>query len=149
MTGNIGQVIIEVCIGRTAENSHRKGYDMIAQWLDEIKRTADPNELGMVLVHNGIVRGTSKKGAAVGGMYLTYDAAGLEKLVRGYRRREGIVDIRVWINSGELHVGDDIMLVLVAGRFRTDVLPVFESLIGKIKGEIVSERETGPGIKGE
>jgi len=33
------------------------------------------------------------------------------------------------------------MLVLVAGRFRTDVLPVFESLIAKIKGEIVSEKE--------
>jgi len=114
---------------------------MIEQWLDEIKATADPNELGMILVHNGIVRGMSKKGEAVGKMLLTHDAAGLEKLIEQYERKDGVVDIRVWINSGELHVGDDIMLVLVAGRFRTDVLPVFESLIGKIKGEIVSERE--------
>jgi molybdopterin synthase catalytic subunit len=33
------------------------------------------------------------------------------------------------------------MRVLVAGRFRTDVLPVFESLLSVIKNEIVNERE--------
>ncbi len=122
---------------------------MIEQWLEEIKRTADPAELGMVLVHNGIVRGTSKKGEAVTKMRLTYDAPGLKKLIGEYRRKEGIVEIKAWINSGELSVGDDIMLVLVAGRFRTDVLPVFESLIGRIKGEIVSEREIKPDPQGE
>ena len=35
------------------------------------------------------------------------------------------------------------MLVLVAGRFRTDVVPVFESLLSTIKGEIVNELELG------
>jgi molybdopterin synthase catalytic subunit len=39
-------------------------------------------------------------------------------------------------------VGDDIMLLLVAGRFRTDVLPVFKSLLSVIKQEIVSELES-------
>jgi molybdopterin synthase catalytic subunit len=38
-------------------------------------------------------------------------------------------------------VGDDIMRLLVAGRFRTDVLPVFESLLTTIKQEIVREQE--------
>ncbi len=75
-------------------------------------------------------------------MHLTYDARGLERLIDEYKKKEGVVDVRVWINSGKLNIGDDIMWVLVAGRFRTDVLPAFESLIAKIKGEIVSERET-------
>jgi molybdopterin synthase catalytic subunit len=54
---------------------------------------------------------------------------------------EGIVDIRAWINEGTLSVGDDIMVVCVAGRFRKDVLPVFQELIALIKTEIVLEEE--------
>ena len=115
---------------------------MLTRWLDKVKKTADLGELGMILMHNGVVRGTSKQGEPVGRMLLSYDGPALEKAIREHKEREGIVDIRVWINSGELNIGDDIMLVLVAGRFRTDVLPVFESLIAKIKGEIVSEKET-------
>lgn len=114
---------------------------MLTRWLSEVKKTADPRELGMILVHNGIVRGTSKQGKPVGRMLLSYDESALQKLIGEHRKKEGIIDIRVWINTGELDVGDDIMLVLVAGRFRTDVLPVFESLIAKIKGEIVNEKE--------
>jgi molybdopterin synthase catalytic subunit len=39
-------------------------------------------------------------------------------------------------------VGDDIMMLLVAGRLRTDVLPVFQELLSIIKNEIVKEQET-------
>jgi molybdopterin synthase catalytic subunit len=116
---------------------------MIEQWLAEVKKTGDPEELGMVLIHNGVVRGTSKQGKPVSGMHLSYDEEKLRKVVSEQKRKDGIVDIKVWINKGELQVGDDIMLVLVAGRFRTDVLPVFESLLSSIKGEIVRESELG------
>lgn len=116
---------------------------MITKWMDEVKRTADPAELGMILVHNGIVRSTSKQGKAVRRMRLTYDEGKLQKLVREHKKKDGIVDIRVWINRGELNVGDDIMLVLVAGRFRTDVLPALESFVSVIKNEIVNEEEIG------
>ena len=50
-------------------------------------------------------------------------------------------DIRVWINEGELAIGADIMYLLVAGRLRTDVLPVFQELLSTIKNEIVREEE--------
>ncbi len=115
---------------------------MVERWLEEVKKNADPGALGMILVHHGIVRGTSKEGKPVAGMSLSYDKLKLERAITEHRKREGIVDIRVWIGSGELRVGDDIMRLLVAGRFRTDVLPVFESLLSVIKGEIVNERES-------
>ena len=38
---------------------------MIERWIEEVKREADPEKLGMILVHNGIVRGTSKSGKPV------------------------------------------------------------------------------------
>jgi molybdopterin synthase catalytic subunit len=115
---------------------------MIEQWLAEVKKKADPEGLGMILVHNGIVRATSKKGNPVSGMNLFYDKEKLKDVVSEQKKKDGILEIKIWINQGDLKVGDDIMLLLVAGRFRTDVLPVFESLLSVIKQEIVSERES-------
>ncbi len=114
---------------------------MIQAWIDEIKQKSDPEQLGMILVHNGLVRGTSKQGTPVRRMKLSYDQGKLESVTREYQKKDGIVDIKVWINSGELKIGDDIMFLLVAGRFRTDVLPVFESFLSVIKNEIVKEVE--------
>ena len=114
---------------------------MIEQWITEVKKCSNTRELGMILIHNGIVRATSKEGRIVKGMHLSYDKEKLNSLITDFRKKEGIVAIKVWINEGILKAGDDIMCVLVAGRLRTNVLPVFEDLISKIKKEVVSEDE--------
>ena len=114
---------------------------MIDKWIKEIKKECPADMLGMILLHNGIVRATAKNGGKVQAMNLAYDKAKLDKAVNEFKKREGIVAIRVWINEGHLKIGDDIMYVCVAGRFRKDVLPVFQELITIIKTEIVSEEE--------
>lgn len=114
---------------------------MIDEWLKEIKKTSDPESLGMILVHNGVVRGTAKDGKPVKAMQLSYDQEALDSCVSRLKKKDGITAIRAWINNGELKIGDDIMYVLVAGRFRTDVLPVFQELLTTIKSEIVREKE--------
>ena len=114
---------------------------MIDRWIEEIKLRANPEELGMILVHNGLVRATSKTGKPVRAMKLSYDREKLDSIVLTLKQKPGVVDIRVWINAGDLQVGDDIMFLIVAGRFRTDVLPVFEELLSVIKREIVTEQE--------
>src|SRR4030042_2255376 len=114
---------------------------MIEQWIAEVKESSNSGELGMILIHNGIVRATSKDGKRVRGMYLTHDREKLNSLIDGFGKREGIVAVKAWINEGNLNVGDDIMCVLVAGRLRTYVLPTFEELISRIKNEVVSEEE--------
>jgi molybdopterin synthase catalytic subunit len=114
---------------------------MIEAWIQEIKKKCNPEMLGMILIHNGIVRGTARDGKPVKAMKLSYDKRMLEDLLKTYKTKEGVADIRVWINEGDLQVGDDIMNVCVAGRFRTDVLPVFQELLTTIKKEIVREEE--------
>jgi molybdopterin synthase catalytic subunit len=114
---------------------------MVDEWIKEIKGQCDPESLGMILVHNGIVRATSKDGKPVKGMKLSFDSNDLLVCVDEMKKRDGIAEIKAWINEGMLGIGDDIMYVLVAGRFRTDVLPVFQELISKIKKEIVREEE--------
>ena len=114
---------------------------MIEQWIKEIKKACPADMLGMILLHNGIVRATAKDGGKVQAMNLFYDKEKLEIVVREFKKREGIADIKAWINEGHLQIGDDIMNVCVAGRFRKDVLPVFQELITMIKTEIVREEE--------
>ncbi len=114
---------------------------MIEAWIKEIKENCNPDTLGMILIHNGIVRSTAKDGKQVKAMRLSYDKRMLESVIKAYRKKEGIADIRVWINEGELNIGDDIMKVCVAGRFRTDILPVFQELLTIVKKEIVREEE--------
>jgi molybdopterin synthase catalytic subunit len=114
---------------------------MIDTWIQEIKKSADPRELGMILIHNGVVRATSREGKPVRKMNLSYSQEKLEILLEEFHGRKGILDIRVWINQGELAIGDDIMLLAVAGGFRNDIMPVFQELLSRIKNDIVQEEE--------
>ena len=117
---------------------------MIEQWIEEIKEKCAPDALGMILIHNGIVRATAKDGKAVEKMKISYDRSRLDETIREFKKKEGIADIRAWINEGILAIGDDIMKVCVAGRFRTDVLPAFQELLTIIKRDIVREEEIYP-----
>ncbi|HVN97126.1 MAG TPA: molybdenum cofactor biosynthesis protein MoaE [Syntrophorhabdaceae bacterium] len=114
---------------------------MIEGWMDEIKRDCDPGLLGMIFAHNGVVRATTKDGRPVKGMKLSYDRTKLAEVIGRLKKSSGIVDIKAWINEGELKIGDDIMKLCVAGTFRTDVLPVFQELLTTVKSEIVREEE--------
>ena len=53
----------------------------------------------------------------------------------------GIGYVRVWLNEGELTLGDDIMLVLVGGDIRPRVIDALQTLVGTIKNECVLEQE--------
>jgi molybdopterin synthase catalytic subunit len=121
---------------------------MIEAWIKEIKKNCNPDVLGMILVHNGIVRATAKDGKPVKAMKLSYDKDMLQDVMEKYKAEAGIAEIKVWINQGELQIGDDIMNVCVAGRFRTDILPVFQELLTIIKNEIVREEEVEVGKAG-
>ncbi|NLE11533.1 MAG: molybdenum cofactor biosynthesis protein MoaE, partial [Actinobacteria bacterium] len=96
---------------------------MIQTWLTEIKSGPDAAKIGMYLVHNGVVRGTARDGAAVNGMDLSYDPERLEEVLADVGSQPGVVAVRAWVNEGRLAVGDDIMYVLVAGNIRENVFP--------------------------
>ena len=53
----------------------------------------------------------------------------------------GIQYVRVWLNEGELAVGDDIMFVLVGGDIRPHVIDALQALVGEIKSKCVTETE--------
>ena len=90
-------------------------------------------------------RGVETDGVApghkVGGMVFGYDASKVQAAIEATRAMPGIGYVRVWLASGELAVGDDIMLVLIGGDIRPHVVDALQALVGTIKNECVSEVE--------
>lgn len=110
-------------------------------WLAEIKQGPDAGRIGMYLMHNGVVRGSSRQGAPVSGMSLSFDRDGLADALRRVGEMPGVIVARAWINEGDLSVGDDIMYVLVGGDFRENVFSGLQELVRIIKSEVVRETE--------
>jgi len=114
---------------------------LIDEWVREAKLLVDPNATGMFLVHQGVVRGTSRSGERVLGMELTADRDRLEALLAEARCWPGVQVVRAWVNEGSLAVGDDIMKVLVGGDRGDRVHAAMRRLVAAIKAEVVSESE--------
>ncbi len=110
-------------------------------WLDEIKSGPDGARIGMYLVHNGVVRGTTRDGSPVTGMDLSHDRGRLAEVIEQVEARQGVIATRVWVNEGRLSIGDDIMYALVAGDIRDNVFSGLQELVRLIKTEVVKEWE--------
>ena len=118
------------------------------QWLREAKAHESAPKIGMYLTHNGVVRATAKAkvrhgedAADVKGMLFSFDAEKVEEVTEAARALPGIHYVRLWLNEGELRVGDDIMYVLIGGDIRPRVVEALDYLVGRIKNECVVEQE--------
>ena len=118
-------------------------------WLAEAKCHESAPKIGMYLTHNGIVRQSAKAKVRFGaedtrsvtGMYFSYEPEKVEAIIQETYKMDGIYYIRVWLNEGQLAVGDDIMYVLIGGDIRPHVVDALQYLVGRIKNECVTEKE--------
>ena len=118
-------------------------------WLLEAKRHESAPKIGMYLTHNGVVRQSARAKVRMGaedtkpvtGMYFAYDREKVNAVIVDAYKMDGIYYIKVWLNEGELSLGDDIMYVLVGGDIRPHVVDALQYLVGRIKSECVTETE--------
>jgi molybdopterin synthase catalytic subunit len=114
----------------------------ISKMMDAIKRHPDFDKVGMVLCHNGVVRGTSRDGRGVEGLSVSVDHRKLDQIVSEQKKRRGVVDIRVEIvEDRDLKIGDDVMLLLVAGDIRENVIAVLTDTLNQIKTTVTRKTE--------
>jgi molybdopterin synthase catalytic subunit len=122
----------------------------ISDLIDSVKRHPDFRKAGMVLCHNGVVRETPGSGCQPPGsgdgvvdhLVVAVDHARLAAVVARHKQMPGIIEILAEIAEGrKLYVGDDIMMLVVAGDVRTNVIPVMTSLINDIKATVTSKTE--------
>jgi len=110
--------------------------------LESIKRHPDYEKVGMILCHNGVVRGTSRDGRAVKGLRVAVDHQKLADIVSAQKKIAGIVDIKVEIaEDRDLAVGDDVMLLLVTGDIRENVIAVLTDTLNQIKTTVTQKTE--------
>ncbi len=114
----------------------------INSFLDQIKNHPDYSKAGMILCHNGVVRGTSRDGRKVSGLTISVDHDKLRQVITENKKRDGIVEILVEINEGrDLVVGDDVMYLVVAGDIRENVISTLTDTLNAIKTTVTSKTE--------
>jgi len=114
----------------------------LTRMIDSIKKQPDYHQAGMILCHNGVVRDTSRDGRKVSGLTLSVDHEKLRQVVETNKKKPGIVEILVEIaENRNLAVGDDVMLLVVAGDIRENVITVLSDTLNAIKTTVTKKTE--------
>ncbi len=73
--------------------------------INEIKKHPDYHQAGMILCHNGVVRGSSRDGKPVEDLYVSVNRKRLTEIINDMKKRPGIIDIQADVREGHLKVG--------------------------------------------
>ncbi|MBM4271106.1 MAG: molybdenum cofactor biosynthesis protein MoaE [Deltaproteobacteria bacterium] len=113
----------------------------LSEMVRKIKEHPAYHDAGMILCHNGVVRGTSRNGKPVSELTVRADRNRLAEIVAEMKKRQGIIEVLVEVREGTLRVGEDVMFVVVAGDFRENVFPVLMDTINSIKAYVTTKVE--------
>ena len=115
----------------------------ISKTIAELKKRPDfTDNVGMILIHNGVVRKWSRdEHLDVSDLEIEVNHQLIEELRQEYLQKPGIYEIIVETESGSFQPGDDLLFIIVAGDLREHIKPVLAELLDRIKAEGVSKKE--------
>ncbi len=96
---------------------------------------------GMILIHNGIVRASSRDGSPCSRIDVKVDYERLEEIIDATKKMPGVIAVEVEIAEGILNVGDDVMLLGIAGDFRENTISALSYALDRIKKEVTRKKE--------
>ncbi len=112
------------------------------QLIARVKAHPKISNVGMILCHNGIVRGLDRSGKEkVSGLNVRCHREKIEEIRSWAETQPGIVCVIIEALEGELRVGDDLLYVVVAGDIRGNVISAFTGIMDRVKSEGVSKLE--------
>lgn len=109
--------------------------------VEQVKKHPEFHKVGMILCHNGVVRGTSRDGRPVTEVTVRADRKRLDAVLAEIKAMPGIIEVLAHVNEGTLKVGEDVMYVVVAGDFRENVFDAIIAAVNRIKAEVTSKTE--------
>ncbi len=117
--------------------------EILLSLLQKVKKSDGfEDNVGMILIHNGVVRGWSRKREGkIEKLKVKVDQEKIKELEKEYSRRPGIFKVLIHANEGEFKPGDDLLYIIVAGDIRDNVKPVLSELLDKVKKEAVFKEE--------
>ncbi|MGE4538728.1 molybdenum cofactor biosynthesis protein MoaE [Desulfovibrio sp. JY] len=101
-------------------------------------------KVGMVLVHNGMARATSRNGAPVGTLKVKVDQDLVEKFRQEGEAMPGMFRVLVEARAGTFAPGDDLLFIVAAGDIREHVLASLTYTLTHIKAEAITKTEIAP-----
>ncbi len=104
-----------------------------------LKASARIQDAGMILIHYGFVRSNDLAGNRVVKIDVRADAEKLAAILHKTAAMNGIVAVDAWIVEGTLEVGDDIMLLGVAGDTRGNVIAALSSALDAVKAGVTDK----------
>ncbi len=110
--------------------------------IQQIKQREDAHKIGMILTHNGIVRGSSRDGTPVSRVKVEAKRDVIDQIVAEQKQCPGIIEILVQVNEGDLKVGEDLLAIAVAGDIREHVIPVLTDCLNLIKARGTFKQES-------
>jgi len=113
----------------------------LSEMMKRVKAHPAYHDAGMILCHNGVVRGTSRDGKPVQELTVNVDRSRLGEIIAEMKKHPGIIEVLAEVREGKLKVGDDVMLVVVAGDFRENVFPVLIDTVNTIKAQVTKKIE--------
>lgn len=115
----------------------------ISQAIAELKRKPGFTEnVGMVLVHNGVVRAWSRKGGEkVDRLEVNPDQRKIDAICQELTGRPGIFSVTAQAKSGTFLPGEDLLFIIVAGDIRENVIPTLTDALNRIKAEAIGKSE--------
>ena len=110
--------------------------------IKQIKNHPGYDKVGMVLCHQGVVRATSRDGQPVRGLRVAVNEQLLAQIIKEKKALPGVVEILVQINADkDLLVGDDVMVLVVAGDIRENVIAALSETLNAIKSKVTQKTE--------
>lgn len=115
----------------------------ISKKIAELKKEPGfTDNVGMILVHNGVVRGWSRADhAGVSEIVIEADREKIRQICAEIESRPGIFKVVAEVNTGTFKPGDDVLFLIVAGDVRENVKSALAELLDRVKAETMSKTE--------
>ncbi len=111
--------------------------------VNELKqRPGFADNVGMMLIHNGVVRSWSRNDRQdVASVTINPDKEKIDAICRELEQRPGIFAIVNETVEGECKPGDDALMLIVAGDIRENVKATLSELLERVKSEGMAKKE--------
>ena len=115
----------------------------ISKTIAELKKEPGFTEnVGMILTHNGVVRGWSRADHKdVESVTISTDMDKIQQICHEIESRPGIFRAIAEAKSGTLKPGDDVLFLIVAGDIRENVKPALADFLDRVKSEAINKIE--------
>lgn len=115
----------------------------LAKSIQDIKQLPGFTEnVGMILIHNGVVRETSRNDSSrIKQLEVTPDLDRIKSIQQEFEAKEGIFKIVIEAKQGVFNPGEDLLYIIVAGDIRENVTSALNQILNQVKSEAIHKKE--------